>query len=65
MKWRLTWRQNFTAMLNKKVVSLEARVEGRRQDTASTLEDLQVIVVTVRDSQERMWHAIDGMSKEV
>ena len=46
------------AMLNKKVILLEARVEARvnevRQDIAFTLEDLKVIVVVVLESQERM-----------
>ena len=62
-------RIEFATMLNKKVVSLEARVEAKaneiRQDTASTLEELKVIVAPVRESQERMWRAIDNMSKEV
>ena len=35
-----------------------------RQDTASTLEELKPVVVAVRESQERMWQAINGMSKE-
>ena len=62
-------RTEFVAMLNRKVVPLEARVEAKaneiRQDTASTLEELKSTMVAVRESQERMWWAIDGMSKEV
>ena len=48
---------------------MEARVEAKvnevHQDTTSTLEELKAMVVAVRESQERMWWAIDGMSKEI
>ena len=44
---------------------MEARVNQMRKDIASTLEDLKSIVAPVRESQERMWWAIDSMSKEV
>ena len=62
-------KTEFTTMLNKKMVFLEAHVESRvneaRQDIASTLEELKAIVVVIRESQEKMWWAIDGMSKEL
>ena len=62
-------RTEFVAMLNRNVVSLEEHVEAKaneiRQDTASTLEELKSTMVVVHESQERMWRAIDSMSKEV
>ena len=62
-------RTEFKAALGKKVVSLETYVESRvnevRQEISSTLDQLKETVVAVRESQERMWRAIDGMSKEV
>ena len=62
-------RRDFAAMLNRKVVLLEVRVEAKaneiRQDTTSTLEELKSIVAEVFESQERMWWALDSMSKEV
>ena len=61
-------KTEFIAMLNKKVVSLEAHVEAREnevfQDIASTLEELKATVVAVHENRERMWQAIDGMTKE-
>ena len=57
------------AMLNRKVVLLEACVEAKaneiRQDIPSTLEELKATMAVVRESQEKMWRAIDGISKEV
>ena len=51
-------KTEFTTMLNKKVVSLEAHVEanvnGVGQDTASALEELKAMVIVVRESQEKM-----------
>ena len=48
-------RTEFTAMLNRKVVSLEARVEARinevRQGTTSLLEDLKATVAEVGPRQ--------------
>ena len=62
-------RTEFKAALDKKVVSLETFVESRVnevcQDTNSTLEQLKEIVAAMRESQERMWRAIDGMSQDV
>ena len=62
-------RTEFKAALDRKAVSLETDVESRvnevRQETNSTLEQLKETVVEVRESQERMWWAIDGMSKDV
>ena len=62
-------RTEFKAALDKKAVSLETYVETRlnevRQDTNSTLEQLKETIVTVQESQERMWRAIDKMSKDV
>ena len=60
-------RTEFTTMLNRKVISLKARKEAIvnevLQDTTSTLEALKEIVAAVCESQENMWWAIDGMSK--
>ena len=62
-------RTEFKATLGKKAVSLETYVEMRVnevcQSIASTLEQLKETVAAVRESQERMWRAIDGMSTEV
>ena len=62
-------RTEIRATLGKKAVSLEMYVESRvnevRQETSSTLEQLKETVVAIRESQERMWRAIDGMSKDV
>ena len=44
---------------------MESRVNEVRQETSSTLEQLKETVVAVRESQERMWRAIDRMSKDV
>ena len=55
-------RIEFTAMINRKVVSLEACVEAQinevRQDIASLLEDLKATMVAVRESQEKMWRLL-------
>ena len=62
-------RTEFRVALGKKAVLLETYVEMRvnevRQYITSTLEQLQEIVGTVSESQERMWRAIDRMSGEV
>ena len=62
-------RTEFVAMLNKKLVLLEAHVEAKaneiRQDASSTLEEQKSTIARVYESQERMWRAIDGMRKEV
>ena len=62
-------KTEFTAMVNKKVVSLEACVEARvnevHQDTISTLEEWKATMAAVCASPERMWGVINGMSKEV
>ena len=62
-------RTEFTAALSKKVVLLETHVAATVnevcQDNTSTLEELKTTVVVVPKSQEKMWQAIDGMSKEV
>ena len=62
-------RSEFQAALDKKAVSLETYMEKKvnsiRQDTTSTLEQLKETVVAVRESKEKMWRAIDGMSKEI
>ena len=61
-------RTEFKAALDKKAVSLEMYVESKvneaRHDTNSTLEQLKETVAAVCESQERMWWAIDGMSKD-
>ena len=62
-------RSEFQAALDKKVVSvetyLEIRVNEVHEDTTSTLEQLNEIVAAVCESQEKMWRAIDRMSKEI
>ena len=54
--------------LEKEVESLEARMEGKYNEThreiASTLQDIKDQVVAVRDNQQKMWRAIDNMGKE-
>ena len=61
-------RTEFKAALDKKAMSLEMYVESRvnevRQETSSTLEQLKETIAAVHESQERMWRAIDGMSKD-
>ena len=44
---------------------METRVNEVRQSTTSTLEQLKETIAVVRESQERMWWAIDGMSTEI
>ena len=62
-------KTEFTAMMYKKVVLLEAHVEAKaneiRQDITSTLEELKETMAALHESQEKMWQAIDGISKEV
>ena len=62
-------RTEFAAMVNRKVVLLEARVEAKvnevRQDTTSLLEDLKAIVAVVRESQEKMGQAMERMGNEL
>ena len=62
-------RTEFKAALDRKAVSLETYVESRvnevRRETSSTLQQLKETVAAVCESQERMWRAIDGMSKDV
>ena len=57
------------AMINRKVVSLETRMEAKinevHQDTTSLLEELKTIVAAVRESQEKMGQALERMSNEV
>ena len=33
--------------------------------TTSTLQDIKNQVAVIRESQEKMWRSIDGMSKEL
>ena len=57
------------AMINQKVVSLEACMETKvnevRQDTTSLLEELKKTMAAVRVSQEKMGQAMERMSNEV
>ena len=57
------------AMINQKVVLLEARVEAKVnevwQDTTSLLEELKTTVAAVRESQEKMGQAMERMSNEL
>ena len=61
-------RTEFKAALDRKAVSLETYVESRvnevRQEPSSTLKQLKETIAAVRESQERMWRAIDGRSKD-
>ena len=51
-------RTELAAMINRKVVSLETRMEAKinevRQGTTSLLEKLKTTVAAVRESQEKM-----------
>ena len=62
-------RTEFAAMVNQKVVLLEAHVEAKaneiRQDTTSLLEDLKATVVAIHESQEKMWQAMKRVSNEL
>ena len=57
------------AALDRKAMSLEMYVESRvnevRQETSSTLDQLKETAAAVRESQERMWQAIDRKSKDL
>ena len=57
------------AMINRKVVLLEARVEAKvnevRQDIISLLEELKATVVAAREGQEKMGQAMERMSNEL
>ena len=44
---------------------MESRVNEVRQETSSTLKQLKETIAAVRESQERMWRAIDEMNKDV
>ena len=61
-------RTELAAMINQKVVLLEAHVEAKvnevRQDTTSLLEELKTIVAAVRESQEKMGQAMERMSND-
>ena len=56
-------------MINRKVVSLETRMEAKinevRQHTTSLLEELKTMVVVVRKSEEKMGQAMERMGNEV
>ena len=51
-------RTELAAMINRKVVSLETRMEAKinevRQGTTALLEELKTMVAAVRESQEKM-----------
>ena len=57
-------RTEFQTALDNRAVSLETYVQSRvnevRQETYSTLETLKETVAAVRESQEKMWWAMDG-----
>ena len=61
-------RTELAPMINKKVVSLEARVEAKinevRQDTTSLVGELKTIVVAICESQEKDGQAMEKMSNE-
>ena len=62
-------RTEMAAMVNRKAVSLETRMEAKinevRQGTTSLLEELKTTVVAVRKSQENMGQALEKMSNKV
>ena len=62
-------RTELAAMINRRVVSLEARMKAKinevRQDTTSLLEELKVTMAAVRESQEKMGQAMERMSNKV
>ena len=62
-------RTELAAMINRKVVSLETRMEAKinevRQGTTSLLEELKTTVAAVHESQEKMGQALERMSNEV
>ena len=62
-------RTELAAMINRKVVSVEMRMEAKvnevHRDTISLLEELKTTVVAVRESQEKMGPALERMSNEV
>ena len=62
-------RTELAAMVNRKVVLLEARVEAKvnevHQDTASLLEELKTNVAVVWESQKKMGQAMERMSNEL
>ena len=43
----------------------EAKANEIRQDIASTLEELKATMAAIREVQEKMWRAIDDISKEL
>ena len=57
------------AMINRKVISLEACVEAKinevRQDTTYLLEDLKTTMEVVCESQEKMGQAMEKTSNEL
>ena len=62
-------RTELAAMINRKVVSLETRMEAKinevHQGTTSLLEELKTTVVASRESQEKMGQALERMSNEM
>ena len=62
-------RTELAAMINQKVVLLEAHVEAKvnevRQGTTSLLEELKITVAMVHESQEKMGQAMERMSNEL
>ena len=62
-------RTELAAMINRKVVSLETRMEVKInevcQGTTSLLEELKTTVAAVRESQEKMGQALERMSNKV
>ena len=66
---KIELRTELVAMINRKVVSLEACMEAKinevRQGTTSLLEELKTTVAAVRESQEKMGQTMERMSNEV
>ena len=62
-------RTGFVAIVNRKMVSLEAHVEAKvnetRQDTTSLLEDLKTTIAAICDTQEKMGQAMERMGNEL
>ena len=66
---KIELRIEMATMINRKVVSLETRMEAKinevHQGTTSLLEELKTIVAVVHESQGKMGHALERMSNKV
>ena len=62
-------KTQLVAMMDRKLASLEARMVAQynevHEETTSTLQEINKQVVAVRESQEKMSRATNGMGKEL